>query len=411
MYQFDGIDRRTLLRATLLGTAAALTSCTREGSSVEEPPTSPDDPSSNRDLRPLAKFPEKDPLILLTDRPPQLETPLHYFREDLTPNEAHFVRWHLAGIPESVDLKTWRLQVSGNVTRPLKLSLDDLQHKFESTSIVALNQCSGNGRSLFEPRVPGGQWRHGAMSNARWTGVRLKEILDHAGLRPKTIEISLRGLDNPPLAGTPPFEKSLTIDIAQNPDVLVAYAMNDKPLPMLNGFPARLIVPGWYATYWVKSLSRITALDTPLHNFWMDKAYRIPNNKAAAESPTQQVADTVPINRMAVHSIFVSPEPGETLKAEHAIEVQGVATDSGQGIRVVEISTDNGANWTQAKLDPELGRYSWRRWRFSWTPPKKGTHRLLVRATNNAGEGQLQQQWNHSGYQRATVEHVDVRVV
>jgi DMSO/TMAO reductase YedYZ molybdopterin-dependent catalytic subunit len=187
--------------------------------------------------------------------------------------------------------------------------------------------------------------------------------------------------------------------------------MNEKPLPMLNGFPARLVVPGWYATYWVKSLSRITVRDSALHNFWMDKAYRIPNNRQAQETPAQQAADTVPINKMAVHSIFVAPEPGETVKSGQSVELQGLATDGGDGVQRVEISTDGGAGWQEAKLDSELGRYSWRRWRFAWTPPTKARYRLLVRATSKAGETQAREQWNHSGYQRNVIEHLEVEAI
>jgi DMSO/TMAO reductase YedYZ molybdopterin-dependent catalytic subunit len=384
-----------------------LSSCLRH----DESPAGPPDFSSSRDLRPLAQFPEKAPLILLTDRPPQLETPLHYFREDLTPNEAHFVRWHLAGIPASVDLKTWRLEVAGNINRKSSFSIEDLRHKFEPASVVALNQCSGNSRGFFDPQVPGSQWRHGAMGNARWTGVRLKDILDRAGLRPGTTEVSFRGLDKAPLEGTPLFEKSLPIDLATNQDLLVAYDMNGKPLPLLNGFPVRLVVPGWYATYWVKSLSHITVRDQPLHTFWMDKAYRIPNNRAADENPAHQNEDTVPINKLAVHSIIVSPEPGETITAGQRYELQGLAMDSGSGIRRVEVSTDGGRTWSNAMLDSDLGRYSWRRWRASWEPASKATYRLMVRATNASGETQRTDQWNHSGYQRSVIEHLDVSVV
>lgn len=403
------IDRRYLLRTAVLGSFAAFSACTHQDNAPA--PISEDDVDSSRDIRPLAQYPEKAPLILLTDRPPQLETPLRYFQQDLTPNEAHFVRWHLSGVPESVDLEKWRLEISGNVTRKLSLTLDNLQHNFESVSLVALNQCSGNSRSLFDPRVPGGQWRNGAMSNARWTGVRLKDILNRAGLSAGTIEVSFSGLDKSALAATPHFEKALPVEVANNPDVLVAYSMNGKPLPMLNGFPVRLIVPGWYATYWVKSLSLITARNTHAPNFWMDKAYRIPNNEMAEETPTHQDPNTVPISKMAVHSIFVAPEPGTTVAAGKTIEISGLATDCGDGIRRVELSVDGGHTWKEAKLDPELGKYSWRRWRASWTPAKKATYRLMVRAANAAGDTQPSAQWNHSGYQRSAIEHMDVRAV
>jgi sulfite dehydrogenase (cytochrome) subunit A len=358
----------------------------------------------------LARYPQKTDLILLTDRPPQLETPLRYFESDLTPNDAFFVRWHLAGIPTTVDTRTFRLEVSGRVKKPLQLSLRDLQTKFEAVSVVALCQCAGNSRSLFEPRVAGGQWGNGAMSNARWKGVRLKDVLDAAGVQPETVQVGLRGLDTAPLPQMPRFEKSLPIARARDGEVLIAYEMNGAPLPMLNGFPIRLVVPGWYATYWVKSLSSITALDQPLKTFWMDTAYRIPDNPGAEETPQQLAKVTVPITRMSVHSIFVKPTSGEQLSVGHAYMLKGVANDGGAGIRKVEVSTDDGKTWSEAKLGTDLGKYSWRQWTAQWTPPAKGTYRLQVRAINTDGQQQVTSQWNRSGYQRDVIEHVEVVV-
>ncbi|MFZ1134431.1 MAG: molybdopterin-dependent oxidoreductase [Candidatus Korobacteraceae bacterium] len=356
----------------------------------------------------LASYPQKTDLILLTDRPPQLETPLQYFQTDLTPNDAFFVRWHLSGIPTSIDSKAFRLEVSGNVNKPLSLSLRDLRAKFHPVSVVALCQCAGNGRSLFEPRVPGGQWGNGAMSNARWRGVRLKDVLEAAGVRAGSVQVGFHGLDVAPLPQMPRFEKSLSIDRARESDVLIAYEMNGAPLPMLNGFPLRLVVPGWYATYWVKSLSAISVLDKPLKTFWMDTAYRIPNNPGAEESPQHLAAETVPISRMSVHSIFVKPAPNEQLRVAQSYTLEGVANDGGSGIRKVEISVDDGKTWSDATLGDDLGPYSWRRWRAPWTPPTAGSYRILVRATANNGQQQAASQWNRSGYQRDTIEHVGV---
>src|SRR5271165_4706882 len=358
----------------------------------------------------MVRYPQKTELILLTDRPPQLETPLHYFQTDLTPNDAFFVRWHLSGIPTTVDLRTFRLEVSGHVSKPLSLSMKDLQSKFEPVSLVALAQCAGNSRSSFEPRVPGGQWGNGAMGNARWKGARLKDVLDAAGVLPGAVQVGLHGLDVPPLPKTPPFEKSLAIDHARDGEVMIAYEMNGAPLPMLNGFPIRLVVPGWYATYWVKALSSVTVLDQPLKTFWMDKAYRIADNADANEEPQHLAAATVPISQMPVHSIFVSPEPGEQLHAGQRYQLAGVATDGTSGIRRVEVSNDGGQTWSDATLGPDLGKYSWRLWKAEWAPPAKGTYRLMVRATNNAGEAQRTAQWNRSGYQRDVIEHLDVVV-
>src|SRR5260370_6465804 len=156
--------------------------------------------SSSSDARRMVRFPEKREMILLTDRAPQLETPLHYFRQNYTPNEAFFVRWHVAGIPTRVDTRSFRLQVDGHVQRSLSLSLDDLRRRFEPVSVIAIAQCSGNSRSLFEPRVAGGQWRHGAMGNALLTGVRLRGLLDAAGMRAGAVCVSFDGLDETPLA-------------------------------------------------------------------------------------------------------------------------------------------------------------------------------------------------------------------
>jgi sulfite dehydrogenase len=393
------MDRRRFLR--LAGTAgAAMAVLSPRMVSVLEAASDP---------RQLVRFPEKSEMIFLTDRPPQLETPLHYFRQDLTPNEAFFVRWHLEGIPTTVDLRTYRLNISGEVQQPLQLSLDDLRSQFDPVSLVAVNQCSGNSRSFFEPRVPGGQWGHGAVGNAKWTGVPLETILDRARVKKGAVDVSFNGLDVPPLPTVSDFVKALSIDHARDGEVMIAYAMNDEPLPMLNGFPVRLIVPGWYGTYWVKSLSDITVLPHAFSNFWTDKAYRIPNGPNGTESPDHLATDTIPINRFNVRSIFVRPGPGDTVLAAKPNVVEGVAFDSGNGISRVEISMDGGTTWEDARLDPEIGKYSWRRWRMSWTPKSRGQYRLMARATNKAGNTQSKEQWNRSGFMWNVIQQVDVK--
>jgi DMSO/TMAO reductase YedYZ molybdopterin-dependent catalytic subunit len=368
----------------------------------------------------LMRFPQKVPLLVLNDRAPCLETPWHHFREDLTPSAAFYVRWHLQAIPTSVDLRTWRLRVRGHVETPLELSLDDLR-RMERVSVVAVNQCSGNSRSRFEPRVPGGQWGDGAMGNARWTGVPLRELLRRAGLRAGAAQVSFDGLDEGGLPSVPDYVKALDVDRAQEEraEILVAYEMNGAPLPMLNGFPARLVVPGWYATYWVKSLTDITVLDRPFQGFWMNPAYRIPvqerranaNTREANETPGQLAAQTEPINRMNVRSFFVRPEAGEQVPAGRPYALDGIAFDGGSGIRQVEYSTDGGATWAQARLGLDRGHFSFRRWHGDWTPAR-GTHRLRVRAVTNSGEQQpAVAGWNRSGYMRNVVEEITVTAV
>ncbi len=350
-------------------------------------------------------------LILHTERPPNLEMPARYLAYDRTPAEAMFVRWHESQLPTVVDERTFRLRVEGHVDRPLELSLAQLRARFPVASVVAVNQCSGNGRALFEPRVPGVQWGRGALGNARWTGVRLADVLTAAGVRAGAVEVTLAGLDRAPLDATPAFVKSLPVARATDPDVLVAFAMNDAPLPMLNGFPLRLVVPGWYSTYWVKSLARLEVVDHPFEGYWMKKAYRIPAGPDPNESPDALAKDTVPISRMNVSSLLVSPAPGATLKAGVSASVEGLAWDGGSGIAGVEVSTDGGASFQHAQLDPDLGRYAWRRFRFPWTPASAGAATVVARATSQTGETQgLTPRWTRSGYMKNDCDRVDVRI-
>lgn len=347
----------------------------------------------------------KDSLLLLTDRPPNLETPLKYFLEDYTPNKVFFVRWHLSGLPSAIDEDTFRLRVTGNVTKNLALSMNDLKTKFTPFTITALCQCSGNSRSFFDPRVPGGQWKNGAMGNAKWTGVKLKDILQYAGVKPGSKEVSFNGLDVPPMPTIADFVKSLEYNHANDGEVMIAYEMNGEPLPLLNGYPLKLVVPGWYATYWVGMLSDIEVHTKPFEGFWMKNAYKVPKGVSNGnESPDSLATNVEPISAMDVRSIFVSPEPNQIIKSGVQTDVQGVAFDGGFGITKVELSADSGKTWSPARLDPDLGKYSWRRWHYSFMPSQKGNYQLFVKATNVKGETQPMHQWNRSGYMRNEIE-------
>ena len=406
------LDRRAFLRlGATTGAATLLASCQRGNAVAGAAGQGADvSPTPAGHAPEMARFPEKTDLILLTDRPPQLETPLRYFREDFTPNDAFFVRWHLGLIPTTIDADTFRLSLGGHVEQPLSLSLENLRKDFEPVSYAAVAQCSGNSRALYEPRVLGGQWGHGAVGNAKWTGVRLRDLFAKARTKDKPVEVSFKGLDRGPMPTVPDFVKALTFDHANDGEVLVAYAMNDQPLPMLNGFPLRLIVPGWYATYWVKSLNEINVLPAKFKGFWMDKAYRVPNNPNCQESPQDLAKETVPITTMTVRALIVRPEPVEHVAAGKAYEIQGVAFDGGKDIAKVEVSTDGGKTWQESKLDADLGKYAWRRWRLNWRPAAAGQFRIMAKATNAAGETQTTAQWNRSGYARNVIEYVDVTV-
>ena len=361
--------------------------------------------------RPLVRYPEKTDLILLTSRPPQLETPMKYFDRAITPNEAFFVRYHIYP-PTSVDLATWRLKISGLVQKPLELSMQDLQTKFEPQRVVAVNQCSGNSRGRFAPRVFGGQWGDGAMGCAEWIGVRLRDLLNAAGVKSGAADVVFNGLDQPAAPSVPDLQKSLsTGHIMDDPDILVAYRMNGAPLPLLNGFPARVIVPGWYSTYWVKNLDEITVLDHEFDGFWMRKAYLIPDTPCGCVAPGSTPERMVPINRMRVRSFIASPENGARVTFGRPLILKGIAFDGGYGIESVSVSTDGGSAWRLAQLGADHGKYAFREWTFKWTPASRGKQRVMVRANNKIGESQATSAlWNPGGYLRNVVEHVEYDV-
>jgi DMSO/TMAO reductase YedYZ molybdopterin-dependent catalytic subunit len=365
----------------------------------------------------LATYPQKAPLVLLTDRPVQLETPRFFFLDSITPNEAFFVRWHLEGIPNEVDLSTWRLHVEGNVNSTLALSFSDLLQKFDPVTLVAVNQCSGNSRSRFQPRVAGGEWGNGAMGCARWTGVRFREILNRAGIKSGSIQVQMEGLERgkgPEGLGSYEFKKSLDLDDPVLDECLVAYAMNGQPLPMLNGFPVRLIVPGYFATYWVKCLTWVRLLDQPDENFWMKSGYRVPDTPRGNTTPEDVKAGKVkmvPISRMPVRSFLISPDEEAKIPAGLPITVRGTSFSGSGGIAKVEFSDAERGGWRLAKLGEDLGPYAFRTWEIPWKPEKPGRYRLAVRATD--GKGNVQPDdgvWNPGGYLWNKIERQEVVV-
>jgi sulfite dehydrogenase (cytochrome) subunit A len=354
--------------------------------------------------RALVQYPQKRPLILQTSRPPQLETPFAVFDESvLTPNDAFFVRYHLAGIPTKIDPEAFRITVKGKVNTPLALSLADLR-KLEPIEYVAVNQCSGNGRAFFAPRVAGGQLGNGAMGNAKWRGVALKTVLDMAGIQAGAKQVRFDGLDGPVLPVTPDFAKALDVDHAADGEVMLAYSMNDADLPLLNGYPVRLVVPGYFGTYWVKHLNEITVLDAVLDNFWMTTAYRIPDNPCACVPAGTAAKKTVPVARFPVRSFITNVQDGATVKSDRPLLVRGIAFDGGYGIREVSLSLDGGQSWRQATLGTDLGKYSFRQWQTT-VSLARGARTLQVRAVNAIGQSQpLEALWNPPGYMRNVVE-------
>jgi DMSO/TMAO reductase YedYZ molybdopterin-dependent catalytic subunit len=363
--------------------------------------------------RPLTSdFPQKSNMILQRTRPPLLETPFEVFDQGvLTPSDRFYVRWHLANIPTTIDTASFRLVIRGHVNKPVSLTLDEIATKFERFQIVSVNQCSGNGRGFFSPRVPGGEWASGAMGNARWTGVRLKDLLDYAGVRAEAVQVRFQGLESGVVPATPDFKKSLSIDHARDGEVMVAYLMNDQPLPLLNGYPIRLIVPGWYATYWMKMLRDIEVLSAPDDNFWTAKAYLIPDTPLANVRPGQTGFKLVPISGMVPRSFITNLQDGTTIPRGQPTVVRGIAFGGLHGLQKVLFSVDKGQSWTETQLGEDYGKYSFRQWQTTLSLPDAVSRTLMVRAVDTTGQMQpTTPNWNGAGFMRNVIESMNVHV-
>ena len=356
---------------------------------------------------------ESAQLIQRSERPLNIEIPLELFDQEggLTKNEHFFVRSHLANIPK-VESINWKLELKGDLfAKPMSFSLLDLKKKFKKVELVALTYCSGNRRALANPRVPGVQWNIGAMGNARWGGVRLKDLLSEAGLKPEAVELVFDGADQPVLEATPDFRKSLPIKKALDENTIIAFEMNGKLLPENQGFPARLVVPGWTATYWVKQLVSIEGSAKPFDGFWMKTAYRIPKGKFAGDSfSSQDQPETSAITSILVNSLITNLKEGQKVKKGH-LKIKGLAWDGGSGIEKVEISTDNGQSWKSAKLNKDLGNFSWREFKFTLPVKDSGTKIIQARATNKMGQTQSDQLIpNPGGYHHNLIQQLKIEV-
>lgn len=361
---------------------------------------------------PLIALAGKKPLIKRTFRAPNFETPLADLQRPFTSNEAFFVRYHLALIPQ-VDAGAWRLHVGGaSAMRPIDLSIDDLKRDFERVRVAAVNQCSGNRRALFTPRAPGVQWENGAMGNAVWGGVRLADLLRKAGVRADALEVAFDGADAALLPATPDFLKSLPIERALDANTLIAFEMNGRALPHWHGAPARLVVPGWTATYWVKHLTEISVLPKAFDGFWMKTAYRLPTGKfPGARFASQENAETTPITEILVNSLVTSHVAGARLARGQPSQLAGWAWDGGTGIAEVEVSLDGRQTWQPATLGDDLGRFAWRAFRFPLDTSKAGPIELAVRAMSRSGAVQPQElTFNPSGYHHNVIQTLKLEV-
>ncbi len=406
------MDRRRILKAAAgaLGVAGLREALGAAGSMAELGFAELPDGTLEEQI--LHALPGKLPLIKKTFRPPNYETPVEYFRTPYTPSKAFFVRWHLAAIPQ-LAVKDWTLSVGGeSAERELKLTFQQLKSEFKPAQVAAVCQCSGNRRGLFEPHVPGVEWGIGAMGNAIWRGVRLKDVLQKAGVKSDALEVVFDGADHGAIEKTPDFVKSIPIEVALDENTLIALEMNGEPLPHWNGFPARVVVPGWTGTYWVKGLTSVRVVSKPEKNFWMAAAYRLPRGRFKTPSFKSQLSEAnEPITTMVVNSLITSLKSGQQQRRGTPLDVRGVAWDGGAGIASVEVSSD-GSNWTPAKLGKDLGRYSFRQFSHSVPTPERGAMVIMARATSATGETQLNELVsNPAGYHHNVIQRLYLEIV
>lgn len=352
---------------------------------------------------------ETGPLTTRVTRPFDAETPVREFTSFLTPNHRFFVRSHFGPpAPELISEANWTLYVGGLVEKPRAFTLKELK-AFDPVTLTAVVQCSGNGRAFHRPKVPGVQWERGAAGNAQWTGLRLRDLLAKVGLQEGAQHVQLQGADRPVVASVPLFTRSIPLGKALHPDTILAYEMNGRPLPLLHGAPLRVITPGWMADSCTKWLTEITVQAEEAKGYYMQTAYRVPVKPV--EAGTTPNVPAIPVEAMVVKSLIAAPQEGETVKAG-PVTIQGVAWSGEAKVVKVEVSTDDGKTWEQARLLGEDLPYAWRQWQWVWQSRSAGPATILCRATDSRGDTQpATTPWNPSGFLWNGWDRVNVTVI
>jgi len=346
----------------------------------------------------------KQGMIVRSVRPEDFEMPLEGFDSWITPIEHFFVRSHMS--KPTVDLAAWRLNVQGEVSSSLNLTMDELK-KLPAAEVVSVLECAGNGRSFYQPTVTGMQWTRGGVGNARWRGVRLADVLKKAGMKPSAKHVLFNGADTPP--GTmPDFMRTVPLKKALDADTLLAFEMNGESLPVSHGFPLRLIVPGWAGDSWAKWVTNITPLDKEFDGFWMKTGYRYPLRPVAPGAAVDPATEMKPLEGIRPKSAIAGPADGAGV-GSGPVRIHGAAWAGESPLAKVDVSTDSGRSWRPATLGRDKARYAWRLWELTWTPPGPGSYVLMARATDTAGATQpLAEDWNPSGYLYNVVQQVRV---
>jgi len=355
----------------------------------------------------LLSVPGKEGMILRSFRFLDLEMPMDLLTSWITPVPHFFVRNHMHEPSAMPDKDEWRLAVGGEVEKPLTLGLADLD-RLEQHSVTNTLECAGNGRGFQRPQVPGIQWQRGAVGNARFSGPRLRDVLQRAGRKTAGKHVMFRGLDEAP-GKVPPFIRSIPIEKAMDGDTLIATHMNGAPLNKHHGFPARALVPGWIGAASCKWLTEIQVLAREFEGNFMKPGYQFPNQPVPPGGSINP-NETHVITGLNVKSIIAGPRDGASIKAG-ALRIHGAAWAGEADIVKVEVSTDAGTTWSLAHLEDDHARYAWRLWSQPWKPPKAGKYVILSRATDSQGRTQPQTAaWNPSGYLYNAIDRIEVHV-
>jgi sulfite oxidase len=355
-------------------------------------------------------------LDVINERPYDWGTPLDELSgKQNTPNRVFFIRSHM-GPPNTVDSRAFTLSIDGLVNKPLHLTMADLK-KMEKVEVPAVLQCAGNSRWFYGvayakvSHPAGAQWKYGGVGNARWGGVRVRDVLAKAGVKTNAKFATNFGLDNPVFPSTPKFIRGIELAKLMDPDTILAYEMNGETLPYYHGFPLRLLVPGWAADHSVKWFTSMTLTDTMTDNFWTSAGYRYPN-KIGPPGVGVKPAKEHPVTAINVKSIVTSPTGDTKIKTGGFVKVEGFAW-SGDGAYVtrVEISTDGGHSWRDAVLGSNVGKFAWRSFTYAWMPNASGRATVLARAHDNKGAVQPRiSPWNPGGYLWNAIQRIDVEV-
>jgi sulfite oxidase len=327
--------------------------------------------------------------------PQNLATPIEYFDRLITPTPVFFVRSHFG--PPALD-KTRKTTFDGLVKTPLSLGVDELRAAFPEVTVTAVLQCAGNGRGLHTPKIPGMQWGHGAMGQATFTGVRLKDVLAKAGIAKDAQHVRFAGADPAPKPTVPSFIRSIPIERAMDPTTILAYRMNGEDLSLAHGAPLRLIVPGWSGNHWIKWLVHVSAQKEEADGFFMKTGYRTPTEpiEPGAAVPPEK---TKPLTTFPVKSIIAQPGPRASKRPVGPQEVVGIAFSGDAPIASVEVSIDGGKTFAPAKLEGEGGIGRAQVFRFKFDQKTPGRVKALARAKDKKGNVQPETPaWNPSGY-------------